>query len=79
MPEADWESLGLFQPRPRYEDQVYLSMRCAPSVGECQLFHTLLRRSPLAVREAVSEIDESEKLLKSGMLIEDFIKVNHYF
>ncbi len=55
---------------------MYLSMRCAPSLGECQLFHTLLRRSPLSVREAISEIDESEKLLKSGMPIEDFIKVS---
>lgn len=46
--------MGLWHPRPKYSDLAYYSTMCTPTKGECMMFHTLIKRTPVSVREALS-------------------------
>ncbi|XP_051866605.1 uncharacterized protein LOC127567700 [Pristis pectinata] len=56
VPKSEWTKLGLFQPRPNYEDKVYYSDKARPTTGENDLCHTMLNRSFVSVREIVPMI-----------------------
>ena len=75
VPEADWRRLGLWKTRPNYMERVYLSLKCAPSRGECQLFHFFSNRTPMTIKNAVSEINDSHVELQNGISVSDYIKV----
>ena len=56
VPRADWERLGLWKPCPQYHQRVYISASCTPTRGEAKLFHTLMARTRVSVREAASSM-----------------------
>ncbi|KXJ14746.1 hypothetical protein AC249_AIPGENE27876 [Exaiptasia diaphana] len=51
--ENEWEEEGLVVPKPRYEEGVYYSLSCEPSLGECQILNNMVSRQRVTVREAI--------------------------
>ncbi|MGH0122546.1 UNVERIFIED_CONTAM: hypothetical protein FKN15_038096 [Acipenser sinensis] len=75
VPEADWERLGLFQPRPRYSDGVYYSDTAKPSQREACLYSAMTNRSVVLVREILDLIAGSRvQELGSDLEISEWIK-----
>ncbi|GFR57816.1 coiled-coil domain-containing protein 17 [Elysia marginata] len=75
VPKADWARLGLWYPRPKYEDRVYLSGQCLPTKGESRLFHAMLTRAKTTVREAVAATTKAkESFLNSEKNMEQYIR-----
>ncbi|XP_022315185.2 uncharacterized protein LOC111119376 isoform X3 [Crassostrea virginica] len=75
VPQADWLRLGLYQPRPRYTDRIYFSTKCMPSKGESKLFHSMMRRPPIKVRDAVASIAQAkESFYRNDKNLEEFIR-----
>ncbi|XP_055497671.1 uncharacterized protein LOC129700897 isoform X2 [Leucoraja erinacea] len=56
VPKIEWTKLGLFQPRPNYEDKVYYSDKASPTTGENDIYHAMVNRSFVSVREIVPMI-----------------------
>ena len=76
VPQADWLRLGLYQPRPRYTDRIYFSTKCMPSKGESKLFHSMMRRPPIKVRDAVASIAQAkESFYRNDKNLEEYIRV----
>lgn len=75
VPQADWLRLGLYQPRPRYTDRIYFSTKCMPSKGESKLFHSMMRRPAIKVRDAVAKIAQAkESFYRSDKNLEEYIR-----
>nr|XP_015210948.1 PREDICTED: coiled-coil domain-containing protein 17 [Lepisosteus oculatus] len=75
VPEADWERLGLFLPRPGYSDGGYYSHSAKPSQGEACLLSAMSNRSVVLVREIVFLIAGSQGAeLKSDTEIHGWIR-----
>nr|XP_022315187.1 uncharacterized protein LOC111119376 isoform X3 [Crassostrea virginica] len=75
VPQADWLRLGLYQPRPRYTDRIYFSTKCMPSKGESKLFHSMMRRPPIKVRDAVASIAQAkESFYRNDKNLEEYIR-----
>ncbi|RUS83083.1 hypothetical protein EGW08_009169 [Elysia chlorotica] len=75
VPKADWARLGLWYPRPKYEDRVYLSGQCLPTRGESRLFHAMMTRARTTVREAVAATTKAkESFLNSEKNMEQYIR-----
>lgn len=73
--EADWEAEGLFQPKPNYADGTYFSLSCEPTLGECQIFHSMVKRQAMKTKDAIKLIgDGQERKLKKDKVIESWIK-----
>lgn len=73
--EAEWETEGLFQPKPSYADGEYYSLSCEPTLGESQIFHSMVKRQPVRTRDAIKLIgDGQEQKLKKDRVIESWIK-----
>ena len=54
----------------------YYSLSCEPTLGECQIFHSLVKRQPIRTRDAIKLIgDGQEQKLKKDRVIESWIKV----
>ncbi|XP_046327915.2 uncharacterized protein LOC124111997 isoform X2 [Haliotis rufescens] len=75
VPQADWLRLGLWQPRPKYSDRIYYSMKCLPTKGESKLFHSLMKRTPISVRQAVARNTQAkDSFLRSDKNMEQYIR-----
>ncbi|XP_071116690.1 uncharacterized protein [Haliotis cracherodii] len=75
VPQADWLRLGLWQPRPKYSDRIYYSMKCLPTKGESKLFHGLMKRTPISVRQAVARNTQAkDSFLRSDKNMEQYIR-----
>ncbi|CAL1538632.1 unnamed protein product [Lymnaea stagnalis] len=75
VPQADWARLGLWYPRPKYSDRVYLSGQCLPTRGESKLFHAMLKRSHTTIRDAVAATTKAkESFLSSDKNMEQYIR-----
>ncbi|KAH9523455.1 hypothetical protein Btru_040051 [Bulinus truncatus] len=75
VPQADWARLGLWYPRPKYTDHVYLSGQCVPSRGESKLFHAMMKRIPITIRDAVAATTKAkESFLSSDKNMEQYIR-----
>ncbi|XP_043555057.1 uncharacterized protein LOC122554308 [Chiloscyllium plagiosum] len=61
VPKTEWVELGLFQPMPNYDDKVYFSDKVRPTVGENELYHAMVNRSVVLVREIVPLIASSKE------------------
>lgn len=73
--ETEWEAEGLFQPKPSYADGEYYSLSCEPTLGECQIFHSMVKRKLIRIREVIKLIgDGQEQKLKKDGVIESWIK-----
>lgn len=73
--ESEWESEGLLDPKPNYADGAYYSLSCEPTLGECQIYHSMVKRQPIKTREAIKLIgDGQEHKLKKDRVIESWIK-----
>lgn len=80
VPQADWLRLGLYQPRPRYTDRIYFSTKCMPSKGESKLFHSMMRRPAIKVRDAVAKIAQAkESFYRSDKNLEEYIRVRNWW
>lgn len=54
----------------------YYSLSCEPTLGECQIFHSMVKRQPIRTRDAIKLIgDGQEQKLKKDRVIESWIKV----
>ncbi|XP_025108860.1 uncharacterized protein LOC112573069 isoform X2 [Pomacea canaliculata] len=74
-PQSDWARLGLWYPRPKYSDRIYMSSKCTPTKGETKLFHAMIRRRPVTVREAVaSNAKAKDSFLRSDKNMEQYIR-----
>ncbi|PFX30101.1 hypothetical protein AWC38_SpisGene5082 [Stylophora pistillata] len=75
--ESERESEGLLDPKPSYADGAYYSLSCEPTLGECQIFHSMVNRQPVKTREAIKLIgDGQENKLKKDRVIETWIKIS---
>ncbi|XP_013082308.1 uncharacterized protein LOC106067643 isoform X1 [Biomphalaria glabrata] len=75
VPQADWARLGLWYPRPKYSDRVYFSSQCVPSRGESKLFHAMMKRVPITIRDAVAATTKAkESFLSSDKNMEQYIR-----
>uniref|UniRef100_A0A8W8LP49 Uncharacterized protein n=1 Tax=Magallana gigas TaxID=29159 RepID=A0A8W8LP49_MAGGI len=75
VPKADWLKLGLYQPRPRYTDIMYISTKCMPSKGESMLFHSMMRRPAIKVRDAVAKTAQAnESFYYNDKNLEEYIR-----
>ncbi|KAK3090147.1 hypothetical protein FSP39_009490 [Pinctada imbricata] len=75
VPQADWLRLGLHQPRPKYTDRIYFSTKCMPSKGEGKLFHSMMRRPVVTVREAVAKMAKAkESFHRSDKNVDEYIR-----
>ncbi|KAM7426567.1 Coiled-coil domain-containing protein 17 [Porites harrisoni] len=73
--ESEWESEGVFQPKSSYADGEYYSLSCEPTLGESQIFHSMVKRNIIRTRDAIKFIgDGQEQKLKKDRLIESWIK-----
>ena len=55
----------------------YYSLSCEPTLGECQIYHSMVKRQPIKTREAIKLIgDGQEHKLKKDRVIESWIKVS---
>ena len=55
----------------------YYSLSCEPTLGECQIFHSMIERKIIRTREAIKLIgDGQEQKLKKDRVIESWIKVD---
>lgn len=55
----------------------YYSLSCEPTLGECQIFHSMIKRQPIRTRDAIKLIgDGQEQKLKKDRVIESWIKVS---
>ncbi|XP_074643635.1 uncharacterized protein LOC141900574 isoform X3 [Tubulanus polymorphus] len=72
IPEKDWARYGLWVPRPRYSDRVYLSRKCEPTRGERMIFKAMLRRPQVSIAEAVEFL--SGKKITGELKIEQFMR-----
>jgi len=53
----------------------YYSLSCEPTLGECQIFHSVIERKIIRTREAIKLIgDGQEQKLKKDRVIESWIK-----
>lgn len=76
VPQADWLRLGLYLPRPRYTDRIYFSHKCLPNKGESKLFHSMMKRPSISMREAVAKLAKAkESFYRSDKNIEEYIRV----
>ncbi|KAI0225502.1 hypothetical protein LSAT2_023748 [Lamellibrachia satsuma] len=73
---VQWERLGLWQPRPRYRDRIYYSLKCRPTSNEAQLFHALLRRGRVNIRSVIPKLADPPQIQKftKDKAIENFIR-----
>ena len=56
----------------------YYSLSCEPTLGECQIFHSVIKRQAIRTREAIKLIgDGQEQKLKKDRVIESWIKVRN--
>ena len=54
----------------------YYSLSCEPTLGESQIFHSMVKRNIIRTRDAIKFIgDGQEQKLKKDRLIESWIKV----
>ncbi|XP_062610172.1 uncharacterized protein LOC134271939 isoform X3 [Saccostrea cucullata] len=75
VPQADWLRLGLYQPRPKYTDRIYYSMKCLPSNGESKLFHSMMRRPAIKIRDAVARIAQAkESFYRNDKNLDEYIR-----
>ncbi|XP_059151750.1 uncharacterized protein LOC131937975, partial [Physella acuta] len=75
VPQTDWARLGLWYPRPKYSDRVYLSGQCLPTRGESKLFHAMLKRTHTTIRDAVAATTQAkESFLSSDKNMEQYIR-----
>lgn len=57
----------------------YYSLSCEPTLGESQIFHSMVKRHPIRTRDAIKLIgDGQEQKLKKDRVIESWIKVKLY-
>ena len=57
----------------------YYSLSCEPTLGESQIFHSMVKRQPIRTRDAIKLIgDGQEQKLKKDRVIESWIKVKLY-
>ena len=57
----------------------YYSLSCEPTLGESQIFHSMVKRQPIRTRDAIKLIgDGQEQKLKKDRVIESWIKVKFY-
>ncbi|XP_067845688.1 uncharacterized protein [Heptranchias perlo] len=76
VPKTEWIKLGLFQPRPNYDDKVYYSDKARPTTGENYLYHAMVNRSVVLVREIIPMIAGSkEQDLRTDDEIENWIRM----
>jgi hypothetical protein len=74
--QEDWARLGLWHARPKYSDRVYISDKCTPLRGEAKLFHYMIRRKPVTVRDAVAmNAKAKDSFLRSDKNMEQYIRV----
>ncbi|XP_052098307.1 uncharacterized protein LOC127733070 isoform X1 [Mytilus californianus] len=75
VPETDWLRLGLYIPRPRYTDRIYYSSKCLPTKGESRLFHSMMKRPSISMRDAVAKLAKAkESFYRSDKNIEEYIR-----
>ena len=75
--QSDWARLGLWHPRPKYSDRVYMSDKCTPLRGETKLFHAMIRRRPITVRESVAlNAQAKDSFLRSDKNMEQYVRVS---
>ncbi|XP_076083618.1 uncharacterized protein LOC143054468 isoform X2 [Mytilus galloprovincialis] len=75
VPETDWLRLGLHIPRPRYTDRIYYSSKCLPTKGESRLFHSMMKRPSIPMRDAVAKLAKAkESFYRSDKNIEEYIR-----
>ncbi|XP_076440309.1 uncharacterized protein LOC143279891 isoform X2 [Babylonia areolata] len=75
VPQGDWARLGLWHARPKYSDRIYISDKCTPMRGETKLFHAMIRRRPVTIREAVAlNAKVKDSFLKSDKNMEQHIR-----
>lgn len=75
VPQAEWGRLGLWHPRPKYSDRIYISNKCVPMRGETKLFHAMIRRRPITVRESVAmNAKAKDSFLRSDKNMEQYIR-----
>ncbi|XP_056018546.1 uncharacterized protein LOC125668024 isoform X3 [Ostrea edulis] len=75
VPQADWLRLGLYQPRPKYTDRIYYSTKCMPSKGESKLFHSMMRRPAIKIRDAVAKIAQAkESFYRNDKNLDEYIR-----
>ncbi|KAK2569929.1 hypothetical protein P5673_005788 [Acropora cervicornis] len=73
--ETEWKQEGLFQPKPNYADGAYYSLSCEPTLGENQIFHSMVKRQVMKTRDAIKLIgDGKAQKLKKDKVIESWIK-----
>ena len=54
----------------------YFSLTCEPTLGECQIFHSMVKRQPITIRNSIQFIgDGQEQKLKKDKVIASWIKV----
>lgn len=57
----------------------YYSLSCEPTLGESQIFHSMIKRQPIRTRDAIKLIgDGQEQKLKKDRVIESWIKVKFH-
>ncbi|XP_050401529.1 uncharacterized protein LOC126818261 isoform X2 [Patella vulgata] len=75
VPQSDWLRLGLWQPRPKYSDRVYYSMKCVPLKGENKMLHGMMKRPKIPTRDAVAtHAQAKEGFMRSDKNMEQYIK-----
>ncbi|ESO88244.1 hypothetical protein LOTGIDRAFT_234580 [Lottia gigantea] len=75
VPQSDWLRLGLWQPRPKYTDRIYYSMKCQPLKGENKLLHGMMKRPQISTRDAVAQHAQATTgFMKSDKNMEQYIK-----
>lgn len=73
--QEDWARLGLWHPRPKYSDRIYISDKCTPLRGEAKLFHAMIRRKPITVRESIAMYAKAkDSFLRSDKNMEQYIR-----
>ncbi|XP_072366916.1 uncharacterized protein [Scyliorhinus torazame] len=74
--KTEWIKRGLFQPLPNYNDKVYYSDKARPTTGENNLYHAMVNRSVVLVREIVPMIaDSKEQDLRTDDEIGNWIRM----
>ncbi|XP_062919524.1 uncharacterized protein LOC134354536 [Mobula hypostoma] len=74
VPKSEWIKLGLFQPRPNYEDKVYYSDKARPTTGESDLYNAMVNRSFVSVQEMVPLIaDNKEQDFRTDIELQNWI------
>ena len=74
--KSEWARLGLWHPRPKYSDGVYISSKCTPTPGERKLFRAQNHDDSITVRKAVAKLAKAKDSFLSDKTMHQYMRVS---